>query len=102
MESIQEESKVAATFNAIQADYDKLVKDTDELLTALTELAKYYYGPADAKISENYKKINTLLGSFESAELSYLKGMKSSYDFCQTVDAQIQTKLALYTQGIDA
>ena len=101
MESIQEEGKVASTFNAIQSDYDKLVKDTDELLNSLTNFAKYYYGPEDAKITENYKKINSLLGSFDSSELTYLRGMKSSYDFCQTVDAQIQTKLALYTQGID-
>ena len=101
MESIQDEAKVAAVFNQLQSDYDKLVKDTDDLLTALTAFAKTYYGDASSNITNIYKSINEKLGSFNSDAASYLRGMKSSYDFCQTVDQQIQTKLALYTQGIE-
>ena len=97
MESIQNEAKLASVFNGLQGDYDKLIGDVNKLIETLNALSQAFYGDSNATVTSCYKTIKENLGSLSDQSTSFLVLLNLSYGFCQTVDAQIQTKLAIYS-----
>lgn len=97
MEKIQNDAKLAQVFNGLQGDYDKLIGDVNKLIETLNALSQAFYGDSNATVTSCYKTIKENLGTLNDQNASFLGLLNLSYGFCQTVDAQIQTKIALYS-----